>query len=86
MREIGVDLNSAKPQLLTRDLAKTASVLVTMGCEESCPFVPNLRTIDWALADPKGQSLEAVRTIRDEIHDRVRELIRSECSECCKAV
>lgn len=84
MREIGVDLTSARPQHLTRELAESASVLVTMGCGESCPFVPNLRTIDWALADPKGQPLEAVRTIRDEIHDRVKELIRSECSECCK--
>jgi arsenate reductase len=85
MREIGVDLHSASPRLLTQDLAKTASVLVTMGCGEACPFVSNLRTIDWALPDPKGQSLEAVRAIRDEIHDRVKELIRSECAECCKA-
>jgi glycerol uptake facilitator-like aquaporin len=85
MREIGVDLGSAKPQLLTRELAESASVLVTMGCGEACPFVPSLRTIVWALPDPKGQSLEAVRTIRDEIHARVKELIRSECAECCKA-
>jgi len=85
MREIGVDLSSAKPQLLTHDLAKTASVLVTMGCGEACPFVPNLRIIDWALPDPKGQSLQTVRAIRDEIHDRVKELIRSECAGCCKA-
>ena len=85
MREIGVDLSSARPRRLTEDLARTASVLVTMGCGEACPFVPNLRTIDWALPDPKGQSLDAVRTIRDEIHDRVKELIRSECAECCKA-
>ena len=85
MREIGVELSSAKPQLLTHELAETASVLVTMGCGEACPFVPNLRTIDWALPDPKGQSLEAVRAIRDGIHDRVKELIRSECAECCKA-
>jgi len=86
MHEMGVDLSSISPLKLTPDLAKTASVLVTMGCGEACPFVPNLRTIDWALPDPKGQSLEAVRAIRDEIHDRVKELIRSECAECCKAV
>jgi glycerol uptake facilitator-like aquaporin/protein-tyrosine-phosphatase len=85
MREIGVDLDSATPQLLTKELAQTASVLVTMGCGEACPFVPNLQKIDWQLPDPKGQSLEAVREIRDEIHDRVKELIRSECYECCKA-
>jgi glycerol uptake facilitator-like aquaporin/protein-tyrosine-phosphatase len=86
MREIGVDLSSVSPQKLTPNLAKTASVLVTMGCGEACPFVPNLRTIDWALPDPKGQSLEAVRAIRDEIHDRVKELICSQCAECCKAL
>jgi glycerol uptake facilitator-like aquaporin len=86
MREIEVDLSSTRPQKLTPDLAKTASVLVTMGCGESCPFVPNLRTIDWALPDPKAQPLPAVRAIRDEIHDRVKNLIRTECSECCKAL
>jgi arsenate reductase len=85
MREIGVDLSSARPRRLTDDLARTASVLVTMGCGEACPFVPNLRIIDWALPDPKGQSLEDVRAIRDEIHDRVKQLIRSACLECCKA-
>ena len=82
MREIGIDLTSRKPQKLTNDLARSASVLVTMGCGEACPFIPDLRIIDWALPDPKGQSLEAVRIIRDEIHDRVKELIRCECSEC----
>jgi glycerol uptake facilitator-like aquaporin len=85
MQEIGIDLSSAKPQRLTPELAKTASVLVTMGCGEACPFVPNLRTIDWALPDPKGQSLDAVRAIRDEIHKRVKELIHAECAECCHA-
>jgi glycerol uptake facilitator-like aquaporin len=65
MQEIGVDLTSAKPQKLTEELARTASVLVTMGCGEACPYAPGLRTIDWALPDPKGQPLEAVCSIRD---------------------
>ena len=86
MCEIGVDLSSARPRRLTEDLARSASVLVTMGCGEACSFVSSLRTIDWVLPDPKGQSLDAVRIIRDEIHDRVKGLIRSECAECCKAV
>jgi len=85
MREIGVDLSSERPRRLTDDLAKTASVLVTMGCGEACPFVPGLRIIDWALPDPKGQPLQAVRAIRDEIHDHVKELIRNDCADCCKA-
>jgi arsenate reductase len=85
MHEIGIDLGSSKPQKLTPELAQTASVLVTMGCGDACPFVPGLKTIDWALPDPKGQSLEAVRAIRDEIHDRVKALIRSKCADCCVA-
>src|SRR5258706_108671 len=83
MREIGIDLSSASPQKLTPDLAQTASVLVTMGGEEACPFVPGLKIVDWALPDPKGQSLETVRAIRDDIHDRVKKLIRTDCGSCC---
>jgi arsenate reductase len=85
MREIGIDLSSSKPQKLTPEVAQTASVLVTMGCGEACPFVPGVKSIDWALCDPKGQSLETVRAIRDEIHDRVKALIRSECADRCVA-
>ncbi len=85
MREIGIDLSSSKPQRLTSELAQTASVLVTMGCGDACPFVPGLKTLDWTLPDPKGKSLEEVRGIRDEIHERVKALIRSECADCCVA-
>jgi protein-tyrosine-phosphatase len=85
MREIGIDLSSCKPQKLTAGLAETASVLVTMGCGDTCPFVPGLKTLDWALPDPKGQSLEAVREIRDEIHEKVKALLRTECADCCVA-
>src|SRR5436190_5465806 len=56
-----------------------------MGCGEACPFVPNLRTIDWSLPDPKGQSLQTVGALRDEIHDRVKELIHTEWGECCRS-
>jgi arsenate reductase len=83
MREIGIDLSSAQPRKLTPELAQTASVLVTMGCGESCPFVPGLRTMDWALPDPKGRSIAEVRVIRDDIHDRVKKLIRTDCANCC---
>ena len=82
MREIGVDLASAKPQELTDELARGASVLVTMGCGEACPFVPGLKTLDWALPDPKGKSLDEVRAIRDEIDERVKSLLRSDCADC----
>lgn len=82
MREIGMEIGSFVPQKLTEELARGVSVLVTMGCGEACPYVPGLRTIDWALRDPKGQSRDTVRAIRDEIHEKVKSLIRSECAEC----
>src|SRR5204863_2586563 len=47
MQEIGIDLSDAKPQKLTDTLARDADVLVTMGCGESCPYVPGLRVMDW---------------------------------------
>lgn len=78
MREEGLDLAGAKPRLLTLELAEGASLLVTMGCGEACPVVPGLRRADWPLPDPKGQPVERVREIRDQIRDRVRELIAAE--------
>jgi arsenate reductase len=78
MREVGVDLASAKPTLLTEELARDATILVTMGCGEQCPAVPGLRREDWPLEDPKGRPLEEVRRIRDEIRARVIGLLRRE--------
>lgn len=78
MREVGIDLGSAQPRLLTDALAAGAQLLVTMGCGESCPVVPGLRRDDWELPDPKGQSVERVRAIRDEIRARVARLLAAE--------
>lgn len=76
MREVGIDVSEAKPTLLTADLARSAALLVTMGCGESCPYVPRLERADWQLPDPKGQPLDAVRAIRDDIRTRVLALVR----------
>jgi arsenate reductase len=78
MREIGIDLSSANPQKLTAELAKGAALLVTMGCGDQCPVVPGMRRDDWLLVDPKGQSLETVREIRDEVRERVKKLVSVE--------
>ncbi len=75
MAEAGVDLSLARPQQLTDELARGARLLITMGCGESCPFVPGLERDDWQLPDPKGQPLEQVRKIRDEIRERVGRLV-----------
>jgi arsenate reductase (thioredoxin) len=78
MQEMGIDLGQAKPQKLTEELARDAQLLITMGCGDKCPYVPGLRRDDWALRDPKGLPAEEVRTIRDEVKDRVKVLIASE--------
>ena len=75
MREIDIDLASAVPQRLTPELARGAAVLVTMGCGEACPVVPGARVLDWPLPDPKGQPVERVREIRDEVRRRVEALV-----------
>lgn len=71
MREVGMDLQTAVPRRLTPELAKTASWLITMGCGDACPVVPGVSRSDWPLNDPKGQSLERVRQIRDDIRQQV---------------
>jgi arsenate reductase len=78
MKEVDVDLSAAVPQLLTDELARGASMLITMGCGEACPHVPGLRREDWPLEDPKGKPMARVREIRDEIRGRIEELIRRE--------
>lgn len=75
MREAGIDLSGATPQKLTAEVAAGAGHLVTMGCGEECPFVPGVKVHDWPLPDPKGQSRERVREIRDEVRRRVEEMI-----------
>jgi arsenate reductase len=77
MKEVGVDLAGARPQLLTDELASGADLLVTMGCGERCPVVPGVVREEWNLEDPKGRPLEEVRPIRDDIRRRVESLIAS---------
>jgi len=78
MQEVGIDLSGAVPTFLTRDLAASAALLVTMGCGEACPVVPGLRRMDWPLEDPKGKPIAEVRRIREEIRGRVEALIADE--------
>jgi arsenate reductase len=75
MLELDIDLADRQPRLLTRELAETADVVVTMGCGDACPYIPGKRYIDWELTDPKGRPPAEVRAIRDEIARRVAELL-----------
>ena len=78
MHEAGLDLTTARPQLLTDDLARDAAMLITMGCGEACPHIPGLRRDDWPLPDPKSLPLAEVRPIREEIRARVAALLAAE--------
>jgi len=74
MDELGIDLRHETPQLLTRDMAEWANVVVTMGCGDACPYIPGKTYIDWDLTDPKDQPIDVVRAVRDDIARRVADL------------
>ena len=77
VREVGIDISNQKSKEITEDMMRNSFKTVNMGCmdKESCPtiFLPNV--IDWNLEDPKGKSFERVREMRDEIDQRVKELV-----------
>ncbi|MDE2903814.1 MAG: arsenate reductase ArsC [Chloroflexota bacterium] len=75
MQEIGIDISDASPSRLTTDELATADVCITMGCGDTCPLVPGTEYRDWAVDDPSGQPIEVVRRVRDDIAERVRELV-----------
>jgi arsenate reductase (thioredoxin) len=77
MREVGLDVAKIRPQLLTAAVAHDATMLITMGCGE-CPALVDARYTDWQLEDPKGKSIERVREIRDDLRERVRQLVTEE--------
>lgn len=74
MHELGIDLSGRRPQLLTRELAEQADIVVTMGCGDECPYIPGKRYIEWDLPDPRGRPLDEVRAIRDDIARRIDSL------------
>jgi arsenate reductase len=75
MREVGIDITTATPKILTPDAVEVSDVVITMGCGDTCPFYPGTRYLDWPLDDPAGQGVEAVRPIRDAIKAKVEQLI-----------
>ncbi len=75
MREKGVDISNESPQKLTDEMGRSADVIVTMGCGDACPVYLGKRYLDWELTDPSGKDLDEVRSIRDDIEERVRNLV-----------
>ena len=75
MAEVGIDITGEFPKPWTDEIVQAADVVITMGCGDACPIFPGKRYVNWELADPAGQSVDAVRPIRDEIEERVRRLL-----------
>jgi len=75
MHEVGIDITTEQPKVLTTEAVQDSDVVITMGCGDACPFFPGKRYEDWKLDDPAGQGIEAVRPIRDEIKGRVETLL-----------
>ena len=75
MKEKGIDLSARRPKRLDELPPVEMDYLVTMGCEETCPAVSVKRMIEWEIPDPKGKSIDVVRTVRDVIEEKVRALL-----------
>ncbi|MFE5616821.1 arsenate reductase ArsC [Streptomyces sp. NPDC056524] len=75
MKEAGVDISGQRPKVLTTEAVQASDYVITMGCGDACPVFPGKKYLDWALEDPAGQGVEAVRPIRDEIKGLIEDLI-----------
>ncbi|HEX8498897.1 MAG TPA: arsenate reductase ArsC [Actinomycetales bacterium] len=75
MAEVGIDIGDQRPKVLTTEAVQASDVVITMGCGDACPIFPGKRYLDWALDDPAGQGVAAVRPIRDEIRTRIEGLL-----------
>ena len=75
MAEKGIDISREIPQPWTDEIVRASDIVVTMGCGDACPVFPGKRYVDWELDDPSGRPIDEVRTIRDDLERRVRELL-----------
>ncbi|MEC4571062.1 arsenate reductase ArsC [Streptomyces virginiae] len=75
MAELGIDISTQKPKVLTTEAVQASDYVITMGCGDACPYFPGKKYLDWQLEDPAGQGVEAVRPIRDEIKGLIEDLI-----------
>jgi arsenate reductase (thioredoxin) len=84
MKEVGIDISGQQPKVLTTEAVQASDYVITMGCGDACPVFPGKKYLDWALEDPAGQGVEAVRPIRDEIRTLVEGLIAEAAPETAK--
>ena len=77
MQEAGIDISSQKSKGFDRLPVKEFDYVITLGCQDACPFVPAKKHIDWDIEDPKGKDAEFFRKVSDDIADKVKELIKN---------
>ncbi|MEM9033076.1 MAG: arsenate reductase ArsC [Actinomycetota bacterium] len=75
MAELDIDISDEQPQRWTDEIGRSVDVIITMGCGDECPLYPGVRMVDWELQDPAGKPPEFVRVVRDDIRQRVQELL-----------
>jgi arsenate reductase len=75
MAEIGIDISREIPKRLTSEKVAAADVVIRMGCGDACPVYPGKRYLDWDLPDPAVMDLDGVRRVRDDITNRVMQLL-----------
>jgi arsenate reductase len=75
MAEVGIDISTQSPKILSTDAVEASDVVITMGCGDTCPVFPGKSYRDWVLDDPAGKGVESVRPIRDDIRTRVEALL-----------
>ena len=74
MAEVGIDLRDRRPRKLTVEMQLHADWAITLACGATCPYVPTT-VEDWDIPDPKGKSVDEVRSIRDAVEARVKDMI-----------
>jgi protein-tyrosine-phosphatase len=75
MAEVGIDISGEFPKPWTDEIVRAADAVITMGCGDACPIFPGKKYEDWVLEDPRGLDLDSIRPIRDEIKQRVTNLL-----------
>jgi protein-tyrosine-phosphatase/DNA-binding transcriptional ArsR family regulator len=73
--EIGIPIGGEYPKPLTDEVVRAADYVITMGCGDACPIYPGRRYLDWDLPDPADLSMDGVRAVRDDVNQRVRNLL-----------
>ena len=69
----GVDMNAAQRSKLLDELPQV-DVVVTMGCNVTCPYLPAKHREDWGLDDPTGKDEQAFIDTAKTIEKKVRDL------------